>query len=116
MSQVLLVGFPNSGKSTIFNLLSEGSAKVCYEAAACSLPQITTREAGDVVVHEQGGLVIPPSDPTALADAIQQFYRHPEKLMPMGQAGRDRVMDQFTWQHYHNRVGQAYAYAFNGSG
>jgi glycosyltransferase involved in cell wall biosynthesis len=27
----------------------EGSAKVTYEAAACGLPQITTREAGDVV-------------------------------------------------------------------
>ena len=35
----------------VFPSQCEGSAKVTYEAAACGLPQITTREAGDVVVR-----------------------------------------------------------------
>src|SRR5690606_7902671 len=34
----------------IFPSLCEGSAKATYEAAACGLAQITTRESGDVVV------------------------------------------------------------------
>ena len=40
-----------SAQSTVhvFPSQCEGSAKVTYEAAACGLPQITTREAGDVV-------------------------------------------------------------------
>ncbi|MGK0187273.1 MAG: glycosyltransferase involved in cell wall biosynthesis [Verrucomicrobiales bacterium] len=95
----------------VFPSECEGSAKVCYEAAACALPQIVTREAGDVAVHGESGWLIPPNDATALADAIRHFYEHPEKLQAMGQAGRARVIDQFTWQHYYRRVAHAYALA-----
>lgn len=95
----------------VFPTECEGSAKVCYEAAACALPQITTCEAGDVAVHEESGWLIPPNDSAALADAIRHFYDHPEKLQPMGQAGRNRVIDQFTWQHYYRRVAHAYVLA-----
>ena len=35
----------------VFPSECEGSAKCTYEAAACGLPQITTRESGDVVQH-----------------------------------------------------------------
>ncbi len=38
----------------------EGSAKVTYEAAACALPQITTREAGDVVRDGVEGIIVKP--------------------------------------------------------
>ena len=70
------------GKSTafVFPSESEGSAKVNYEAAACGLAQITTREAGDVVVDSYDGKIIPPNDPDALAKAIPDFYNNPEKL------------------------------------
>src|SRR3954462_1790095 len=40
----------------VFPSTCEGSAKVTYEAAACGLPQITTREAGDVVVDGVEGM------------------------------------------------------------
>ena len=59
--------------------------------------------------------MIPPNDATALANAIQHFYDHPEDLVTMGRSGRERVIKQFTWRHYHNRVGQAYAYAMKRS-
>ncbi|MEZ5325512.1 MAG: glycosyltransferase family 4 protein [Verrucomicrobiales bacterium] len=115
---VTLAGFSSNvrqhfmqASAFVFPSECEGSAKVCYEAAACALPQITTREAGDVVVHKSNGLLIPPNDANALAEAIQYFYDHPEQLPAMGQAGRDRVKQQFTWQHYYRRVGHAYAHA-----
>ena len=34
----------------VFPSSCEGSAKATYEAAACGLPQITTRESGDIVL------------------------------------------------------------------
>jgi glycosyltransferase involved in cell wall biosynthesis len=115
---VTLAGFSSNvrqhfmqASAFVFPSECEGSAKVCYEAAACALPQITTRESGDVVVHENNGLLIPPNDVDALASAIQHFYARPEQLTSMGQAGRDRVEQLFTWQHYHQRVGHAYAHA-----
>ena len=46
--------------------------------AACGLPQITTREAGDVVEDGIQGIIIPPADVDALAGAIQHLYDHPE--------------------------------------
>jgi glycosyltransferase involved in cell wall biosynthesis len=50
------------GRSTafVFPSESEGSAKVNYEAAACGLAQITTRESGDVVIDGFNGRIIPP--------------------------------------------------------
>jgi glycosyltransferase involved in cell wall biosynthesis len=98
------------GKSTafVFPSESEGSAKVNYEAAACGLAQISTREAGDVVVDGYNGKIIPPNDPDALAEAILDFYHNPEKLRLMGANGRQRVRENFTWEHYRERLTEAY--------
>lgn len=95
----------------VFPSECEGSAKVCYEAAACALPQITTRESGDVVVDGINGLLVQPNDPDGLADAIRHLYDHPESLQEMGNAGRARVIEHFSWQHYHHRVAHGYAHA-----
>ncbi|HEX8678763.1 MAG TPA: glycosyltransferase family 4 protein, partial [Chthoniobacterales bacterium] len=62
----------------VFPSTCEGSAKVTYEAAACGLPQITTREAGDVVVDGVEGIIIPPGNVDRLAEAIRHLYDHPE--------------------------------------
>ena len=45
---VMLLAY-RSAAVHIFPSTCEGSAKATYEAAACGLPQITTRESGDVV-------------------------------------------------------------------
>ncbi|HVJ57048.1 MAG TPA: glycosyltransferase family 4 protein, partial [Terrimicrobiaceae bacterium] len=97
------------GKSTalVFPSESEGSAKVNYEAAACGLAQITTRESGDVVVDGYNGRIIPPNDPDALAEAILDFYNNPGKLRLMGVNGRQRVRENFTWEHYRHRLAEA---------
>ncbi len=44
----------------IFPSQLEGSAKVTYEAAACGLPQVVTRESGDVVRDGIEGIIVPP--------------------------------------------------------
>lgn len=86
----------------------EGSAKTTYEAAACALPQITTRESGDIVVHGENGIIIPPEDPDALAAAIEELYRDPSRMAQMGLAGRKRVVENFTWEHFRQRLLEAY--------
>jgi glycosyltransferase involved in cell wall biosynthesis len=115
---VKLTGFVENvaaemGKSTafVFPSESEGSAKVNYEAAACGLPQITTRESGDVVVDGYNGRIIPPNDPEALAEAILDFYNNSAKLRAMGENGRNRVIENFTWAHYRKRLAEAYRIA-----
>jgi glycosyltransferase involved in cell wall biosynthesis len=95
-------------KIHIFPSQCEGSAKVTYEAAACGLPQITTREAGDVVEDGIQGIIVPPTDVDALADAIQHLYDHPEIVERMSVAARERVVENFTWDHFRLRLLGAY--------
>jgi glycosyltransferase involved in cell wall biosynthesis len=92
----------------VFPSQCEGSAKVTYEAAACGLPQITTREAGDVVEDGVQGLIIAPGDVDALAAAIQHLYDHPEIVERMSIAARRRVVENFTWDHFRERLLGAY--------
>ena len=95
----------------VFPSQCEGSAKVTYEAAACGLPQITTRESGDVVVDGVEGMIIPPANVDALADAIRHLYDHPEIVERMGIAARRRVVENFTWDHFRERLLGAYELA-----
>src|SRR5437588_5437634 len=88
-----------------------GIAKVVYEAAACGLPQITTREAGDVVNDGVEGIIIQPGNVDQLAEAILQLYRHPEIVERMGIAARRRVVENFTWDHFRVRLLVAYGLA-----
>ncbi len=89
----------------------EGSAKCTYEAAACGLPQIITRESGDMVQHEVNGFLIPPNDPDALAAAIERLYRDRDLGARLGAAGRVRVVESFTWEHFRARLLEAYRVA-----
>jgi glycosyltransferase involved in cell wall biosynthesis len=100
-----------AGSVHVFPSSLEGSAKTTYEAAACALAQITTREAGDVVVDGVNGVVIPPDDVDALAAAIQLLYDRPDLVRRYGAAGRERVLEQFTWDHFRERVLAAYRLA-----
>jgi glycosyltransferase involved in cell wall biosynthesis len=89
----------------------EGSAKVTYEAAACALPQITTREAGDVVRDGIEGIIVKPGDVSGIAAALEHLYRHPEIVQQMASAARHRVVENFTWDHFRIRLLNAYQIA-----
>lgn len=108
---IRVVGFAKDvenylSKSTvhIFPSTCEGSAKVTYEAAACGLPQITTREAGDVIQDGIEGIIIPPGNVDRLADAILYLYENPEIVERMSIAARARVVENFTWDHFRARL------------
>ncbi len=92
----------------VFASSCEGSAKATYEAAACGLPQITTRESGDVVVDGLNGLVIPAEDPDAIAAALEKLHGDRSLCARLGAAGRQRVLDNFTWEHFGDRLREAY--------
>src|ERR1700726_2838520 len=70
----------SQGTVHVFPSQCEGSAKVVYEAAACGLPQITTREAGDVVNDGVEGIIIQPGNVGDLAAASLDLVWHAEKV------------------------------------
>lgn len=95
----------------VFPSECEGSAKATYEAAACGLPQISTQESGDVVVDGLNGIVIPPNNPNSLATALEEMHRHRDRAREMGAAARERVVANFTWDDFRERLLNAYARA-----
>ncbi|HWN65697.1 MAG TPA: glycosyltransferase family 4 protein [Candidatus Binatus sp.] len=101
----------NQSTVHVFPSQWEGSAKVTYEAAACALPQITTREAGDVVRDGVEGIIVRPGDVEAIAAALEHLHRHPEVVERMGSAARQRVVENFTWDHFRARLLDAYEIA-----
>jgi glycosyltransferase involved in cell wall biosynthesis len=101
----------NQGTVYVFPSQWEGSAKTVYEAAASGLPAITTREAGDVVRDGIEGIIVNPGDVDAIAAALEHLYHHPELVEQMGGAARRRVVENFTWNHYRERLLDAYATA-----
>ncbi len=81
------------------NARAEAFGTVLLEAMAAGLPCITT-EVGTgtswVVQHGVTGLVVPPRDPEALAQAIVRLLQDRALRRRMGQAGRERVEQHFS--------------------
>jgi glycosyltransferase involved in cell wall biosynthesis len=75
----------------------EGIPVALMEPLACEVPVVSTRISGIPELVEDGvtGLLVPPRDPSALADALERLERDPELGRRMGQAGRSKVLRQF---------------------
>lgn len=50
----------------------------------------------EVVIHERSGLIVPPNDPAALADAIQRFYD--ERMEEPLTAGAAEERKKYSWE------------------
>jgi glycosyltransferase involved in cell wall biosynthesis len=94
------------GRSEVPELLG----LVLVEAMACGAPAICTDVASmpEVVVDGVTGFIVPPNDPAALRERLLWIRDHPERAREMGQAGRRRVLEQFTWQSVVRRCLDAY--------
>jgi glycosyltransferase involved in cell wall biosynthesis len=80
----------------------EPFGRVLIEAMALGKPVIAPREGGPclVVVDGETGLLVPPRDEAALADAILQLIADPARRAAMGRAGRTRVEAVFDIRHH----------------
>jgi glycosyltransferase involved in cell wall biosynthesis len=67
------------------------------EAQACGVPQVATDVGGtrEALVPETG-LLVPPGDPRALADAVIALLRDPGRRAAMSDASRARHAERFT--------------------
>jgi glycosyltransferase involved in cell wall biosynthesis len=77
--------------------LNEGTPVAVIEAMAAAKAVVATRVGGvvDVVDHERTGLLVPPQNPAALADAILRLAAAPGERSRMGAAGR-RAAEHFS--------------------
>jgi len=78
----------------------EGFGLPVVEALGCATPVVVTQAGSlpEVVGKDQGGLLVPPEDPGALASAIHRLLCNPEMAMEMGRLGRKRMEELFSWE------------------
>ncbi|HYC61470.1 MAG TPA: glycosyltransferase family 4 protein [Thermoanaerobaculia bacterium] len=76
----------------------EGMPNALIEAMATGRAVISTTIAGipELIEHGTTGLLVPPEDSVALADAIRQLLTNPERARRMGQLGRERIVREFN--------------------
>lgn len=85
--------------------LHEGIPVSLIEAMSFGIPVISTRTGGIPELLEGGaGLLVPPQDPKALADAIRKLMENPQLHQAIGIAGRTRVQDKFASEHVAARL------------
>jgi len=117
--KVHLVGYldrqevlPILKSSDIFVMPShyEGTPIALLEAAALARPILASATGGipELVRHAEHALLVPPGDPSALAEGLLKLALNPEYARMLGQNAQQRIQQEFdletqakaTWQAY----------------
>jgi len=88
----------------------EGVSLALLEAMASGLAVVATDSGGtpEIVLDGKTGLLIPPDNPSSLADGIQRLMKDTSLRSQMGQAGRARVTESFSIQGTVTGLNQLY--------
>jgi glycosyltransferase involved in cell wall biosynthesis len=72
---------------------------VFLEAWIVGKPVIGPRTAAGETLIREGldGWLVPPGDPAAIAGALQRWLDQPDLARRMGESGRERVLERYTW-------------------
>ncbi len=91
--------------------LAEHFGRVLLEAMAMERPVVATAAGGVPEVVEAGvtGLLVPPANAAALADAVLTLLADPAHGRALGRAGRRRVEARFDLRHHAAAVEAVYA-------
>ena len=81
------------------------------EAMACQTPVVASAVGGILEVVEDGrtGLLVPPARPDDLAAALRRVLDDRGLAQALGQAGRRRVEERFSWASVAERTERVYA-------
>lgn len=80
--------------------LSEGISNTLLESMAAGVPVVATRVGGtpEAITDGEQGLLVPPGDSQALASAISRVLSDPLLALRLGNNGRRRVAEEFSFE------------------
>ena len=70
-----------------------------YEYMAAGVPVVASRigQLANLIQDGVNGVLCPPGDAVALAEAIEQLQQQPQLRTRLGEAGRSTVLQHYTW-------------------
>jgi glycosyltransferase involved in cell wall biosynthesis len=112
-----LLRWMQAADAFVLSSLWEGLPMALLEAASCALPAVATDVAGVREVIEPGasGVLVPPRDPFALAEAMQQMMGMPlSERLRMGERARRHAIERFDietvldrWEELYRSLSQS---------
>ena len=99
------------------SIIPEACPRTIIEAMAVGKPVISTPLGGSKeLVTSETGILVPPEDASAIADAISTLATDPERLKAMGEASRNRAEQLFSSKKNTALTEAVYAELLVGSG
>lgn len=100
----------NESELLVSPSLYEGFGLPAAEAMACGTPVIATTAGAfpEVIADGETGVLVPPADARALADAIASMLADPARRAAMGEAGVRRIAERFSWAVCAARTAELY--------
>lgn len=88
----------------------DGLPRSMKEAMAQGVAVVCTNITGptELVIHEESGLWVEPNDPDALAQAITRLYKSHSLRKKLGEAGRQRLADNFSAESFVSKTYSLY--------
>ncbi len=89
----------------------EGCPVALLEALSCGTPSVATDIPGskDIIVDGESGLLVPPEDPEAMAQALMRLYNDEQLRRQMGPKGRERILAHYRVEREANELQALYA-------
>ena len=91
--------------------LFEGFGLTAGEAMAAGLPVVGTNIIGlrEVIENDVTGVLVSPGDSTALAKAVTDLLKNPDRAREMGAKGRERIKRVFSMERFAEATLSAYS-------
>ena len=88
----------------------EGLPLVLFEAMACGLPVIATTVGGtpEIIEHMKNGVLVPPRNPEAIADALSKLLVKEKLGKKIGEESKRNIQKRFSWDENVRQLKEAY--------
>ncbi len=92
------------------SIKSDGVPQVILQALAMRKPVVASAVGGipEVIQHQRTGVLVPPNDPQALAEAVVQVLRDPQSAAAWAQAGGQLIDTHYALEYMIDRTAAVY--------
>jgi glycosyltransferase involved in cell wall biosynthesis len=110
INQDRIPGFLKNADAFALASFAEGIPVALMEAMAAEIPCVSTGITGipELIRDEIDGLLVPPSDDEALAEALRRLVEQPELRRRLGRAGRVRVIEKYNLEKNVRALAEVY--------